>query len=187
VGPRLPQLQIGVFTDTALVQLVHPAGVLPHVAQVAHSPDADHQRFDGANHDLVAELLQFLYRENRRHPAAKHIDEQRMLHPCRDLLHFGTRFGRFDEGDVRAHCRNIDCLDRCRLPDRSSSARRSGCIPLLAQKDYFQAQRTLTKEADQLYQPYCRSKEWISMENIASTIYGKSAFTFGVVASSFPP
>jgi hypothetical protein len=45
--------------------------------------------------------------------------------------------------------------------------------------EYFQAQRTLTKEADQLYYLHCRSKEWVSMENITSTIYGRSAFTFG--------
>jgi hypothetical protein len=55
----------------------------------------------------------------------------------------------------------------------------SSCNPLLAQKEYFQAQRTLTKEADQLYYHYCRSREWISMEIIASTIFGRSAFTFG--------
>src|SRR5271165_2030612 len=35
-------------------QLIHATAVLPRVAQVAHGPGADHQRFDGANHDLVA-------------------------------------------------------------------------------------------------------------------------------------
>ncbi len=39
-------------------------GVPPRVAQVAHGPGADHQRFDGANHDLVAELLQLIYRND---------------------------------------------------------------------------------------------------------------------------
>jgi hypothetical protein len=34
----------------------------------------------------------------------------------------------------------------------------SSCNPLLVQKEYFQAQRTLTKEADQLYYLYCRSR-----------------------------
>jgi len=37
----------------------------------------------------------------------------------------------------------------------------------------------LTKEADQLYYLYCRSREWISMAIIASAIFGRSAFTFG--------
>src|SRR4029077_3489766 len=55
----------------------------------------------------------------------------------------------------------------------------SSCNPLLVQKEYFQAQRTLTKEADQLYYLYCRSREWISMAIIASAIFGRSAFTFG--------
>jgi hypothetical protein len=44
------------------LQLVHATGVLPLVSQVAHGSGAHHQRFDGANHDLVAELLQLLYR-----------------------------------------------------------------------------------------------------------------------------
>ena len=55
----------------------------------------------------------------------------------------------------------------------------SSCNPLLVQKEYFQAQRTLTKEADQLYYLYCRSREWISMAIIASAIFGRSTFAFG--------
>ena len=38
-------------------QLVHAAGILPLLAQLAHGPRANHQRFDGANHDLVAEFF----------------------------------------------------------------------------------------------------------------------------------
>ena len=52
-------------------------------------------------------------------------------------------------------------------------------VPLLVQKEYFQARRTLTKEADQLYYFYCRSRESLSMEIIASAIFGRSSFTFG--------
>src|SRR6202007_103379 len=54
----------------------------------------------------------------------------------------------------------------------------SSCIPLLAQKECSQARCTLTEEAGLIYDLYCRSRESISMEIIASAIFGRSSFTF---------
>jgi hypothetical protein len=38
----------------------------------------------------------------------------------------------------------------------------------------------LTEEAGPIYYVYCRSRDSISMEIIASAIFGRSLFTFGL-------
>jgi hypothetical protein len=86
------------------------------------------------------------------------------------------------ESALFAKCR-VDTIDE-NTGTRSSSGLEvdrwpSSCIPLLAQKEYFQVRGTLTKEDGPLYDYYCRSRESISMEIIASAIFGRSSFNFG--------
>src|ERR1700739_4895749 len=79
---------------------------------------------------------------------------------------------RVDTSDENTGTRNSSALE----VDRSLSS----CIPLLAQKECFQARCTLTEEVGLIYYLYCRSRESISMEIIASAIFGRSSFTFGL-------
>jgi hypothetical protein len=72
----------------------------------------------------------------------------------------------------------------CRTGTQSSSGpvvdrSLSSCNPLLAQKEYFQARGSLTRQDGPPYYLYCRSRESISMELRASAIFGSSTFTFG--------
>src|SRR5713226_5380182 len=55
-------------------ELVHAPGGFPGFAQIPHCAGADHERFDRADDDLVADLLQVFHRQDRGDAAREHVD-----------------------------------------------------------------------------------------------------------------